>query len=531
MIEAKETLIGNITSNQTISGVLNTATEKVYPELENISITPTKEQQVFTHENSYGYDNVTIDPIPDEYIIPEGTLDINANGETDVTMFRMARIGVHTPPTLQDKEVNITENGTRNIAADEGYDGLGNVQVSVQVESTGGSGGSLNVFMQENEPSVKDGIWLQSNKEFELVASEPYITVDEWTYNQNRKQLPFQFRGGSCSQIGDDVYLFGGNLQPTYTYKYNLSTDIYTQLANIPSGMSSGSVTRVGDYIYVGGASNNRDFYRYNIASNTYTKLANSPYYLYGSQMVGVGNFIYTFGNVFTSSYSKKVYKYDIASNTWTSLTIESPEPYAMCYAFEYNGEIYLLSMRCWNGSSIYPSTKDYKFNPTTETFIEIGNSVSGWYHTGSYLDGDKVYLFGCDTANTYEIMYKYDLTNNTYTKLPNAPIGLCHSRSSAKKDNELVIFGGLTNTTLALSLYIPEQPDIDYGGDTVILYENLNPVDNDINTQIFSIENAINFKQTKFYFKDVAYKTSNTLDTSIPTYYGNGSEWIKFKN
>ena len=39
---------------------------------------------------------------------------------------------------LQDKSVEITENGTTNIVADEGYNGLGNVEVITNVASSGG---------------------------------------------------------------------------------------------------------------------------------------------------------------------------------------------------------------------------------------------------------------------------------------------------------------------------------------------------------------------------------------------------------
>ena len=103
--------------------------KEIYPSLENLTVEPTKEQQTFTHENSYGYDNVTVNPIPEEYIIPDGTLDVDANGDVDVTMFRMARIGVHTPPKLQDKEVTPTKE-TQIITSDAEYDGLGEVTVN-----------------------------------------------------------------------------------------------------------------------------------------------------------------------------------------------------------------------------------------------------------------------------------------------------------------------------------------------------------------------------------------------------------------
>ena len=44
-----------------------------------------------------------------------------------------------TDPILQDKSITITENGTTNITADEGFDGLNNVEVVTDISSSGGS--------------------------------------------------------------------------------------------------------------------------------------------------------------------------------------------------------------------------------------------------------------------------------------------------------------------------------------------------------------------------------------------------------
>ena len=112
--------------------------KEIYPPIENLEITPTKEQQVFTHENSYGYDNVTVEPIPDEYIIPEGILPITENTTYDVRRFAKVSASVHPTPNLQDKSITITENGTQNITHDNGYDGLRNVEVITNIESGGG---------------------------------------------------------------------------------------------------------------------------------------------------------------------------------------------------------------------------------------------------------------------------------------------------------------------------------------------------------------------------------------------------------
>lgn len=147
--------------------------KKVYPDLENLEVTPTTNQQIFNHQNSYGYDNVvvnavdnTIDenitpnnirtgvrilgvdgnlepdkpnqekevtptkqeqnifadtgyelgkvvvkPIPSEYIVPIGSVDIVENGVYDVTS--VAKATVNTPVPFGTKE--ITENGNYNV--------------------------------------------------------------------------------------------------------------------------------------------------------------------------------------------------------------------------------------------------------------------------------------------------------------------------------------------------------------------------------------------------------------------------------
>ena len=93
-------------------------------------VEPTREIQTVTVDEDYDQlGTVTVNPIPDEYIIPDGTLDVDANGDVDVTMFRMARVGVYTPPALQDKVVMPTRE-EQIIRYDEDYDGLNSVIVN-----------------------------------------------------------------------------------------------------------------------------------------------------------------------------------------------------------------------------------------------------------------------------------------------------------------------------------------------------------------------------------------------------------------
>ena len=70
---------------------------------------------------------VTINPIPNTYVIPTGTINITSNGATSVSGYASANVNVQ--PSLQDKTVSPTES-QQIISADNGYDGLDEVTIN-----------------------------------------------------------------------------------------------------------------------------------------------------------------------------------------------------------------------------------------------------------------------------------------------------------------------------------------------------------------------------------------------------------------
>lgn len=248
--------------------------------------------------------------------------------------------------------------------------------------------------------------------------------------------------------------------------------------------------------------------YKYNPETNEYETLANIPStftygFLYGAAVVYDNN-IYLIADNY-------LYKYDIALNTYILITDTLPTDFSHCKAHCIGGNIF-----------IFIGKDCYRFNITSQEIVKLNEeSIPIDVENGSsVLYGTSIYLFG-GTKNMKKA-YKYDTITNTYSELEDIPYSF-HTGAIGISDNTIYLVGGYGSNLSQSKFVIPLQ---EFDNNSLIIAQGAQTY----KTQIY--ENK-NIKGRLLYgFDDVVHNTTEGgIDSTLPTYYGDGTQWIKFKN
>ena len=144
-LSAPAGISGTLSAPKGIGGTLTVPAALLPPSFEGpYEVTPTEYTQTLETKELYMDDDITVNPIPDPYIVPTGTLEISQNGEADVTDY--AAVDVDVQPALQNKSVTVSSSGDTEITADDGYYGLSSATATVPTGSA--SQGTLFGFIE-----------------------------------------------------------------------------------------------------------------------------------------------------------------------------------------------------------------------------------------------------------------------------------------------------------------------------------------------------------------------------------------------
>ncbi|MBR6640921.1 MAG: BspA family leucine-rich repeat surface protein [Clostridia bacterium] len=145
MIESKCHLVGEISTKQSLEGEISNAIKYLEPITQEKSTIPTKEEQILKPDDGFtGLSKVTVGSIPEDYIIPEGSIEITENGNYDVKQKIEAVVNI---PEKQFGTKVIKSNGVYK-ASDDNLDGYSEVEVAT-------SGADLNDYFLMNADKSK----------------------------------------------------------------------------------------------------------------------------------------------------------------------------------------------------------------------------------------------------------------------------------------------------------------------------------------------------------------------------------------
>ena len=112
-LQTKTTTVnGKVTSDNAYVGLKEvTVNVQTAPTLQSKTVTPTKSQQNVTADSGYdGLSGVTVNAIPDNYVIPTGTVNITVNGTHDVSGKASVVVNVEgEKPTLNTPTIAIND--------------------------------------------------------------------------------------------------------------------------------------------------------------------------------------------------------------------------------------------------------------------------------------------------------------------------------------------------------------------------------------------------------------------------------------
>ena len=171
----------------------------VLANMQEKEITPTKETQIVEPDRNYdGLKKVTVNKIPDEYIIPSGEIDITQNGTYNVVDKATANVNI---PEKQLGTKTITKNGIYK-AVDDNLDGYSEVDVET-------SGVDINdYFVSKPRINTKINAFI---KAIPLIDISSYTTMNHtfedcielttipFMDTSNVNSMQYTFRG--CSKL------------------------------------------------------------------------------------------------------------------------------------------------------------------------------------------------------------------------------------------------------------------------------------------------------------------------------------------
>ena len=226
-------------------------------------------------------------------------------------------------------------------------------------------------------------------------------TNDFWKFDTSTEKFTqlqnglLSMHGSALAGYGNKIYMFGGNsgsLQRRF-FVYDIGTDTWTENTtsiNVPTARHHCRMVSTSDAkLYLWGSNGGSELFMYDIGTDTWTKLASSSITNeVNGDMVTDGTYLYCQGS--------NGQKYSLSSGTWSPMA-------SMIGRMVYNP--YNSAIYCVNNERLY------MYNKTHNTWTEVGLNTSIGISRGALYTSDnspRVYsTYGYRTSPT-DVIYRF---------------------------------------------------------------------------------------------------------------------------
>lgn len=406
----------------------------------------------------------------------------------------------------------------------------------------GGGEGKLNVFTGTSQPTKKEGIWIQSSQQISsTVIDQNIFLANKWNdpVLNPIPDMPISVVA-PCAEIIDGVaYVIGGQVSNNSTtgftervFRYNTKTKVWSESNAVPRRLAyAGSFVHGRNIYVVGGAatpngSGSAALNCFNVDTQTWSVKANAPTPLTRIRVEVVGNFSYVFS---IGSAGTNLWVYNILSDSWSAISSIPFNGQSYGPVAAVGAQIYLMST--WGVGTAY------KYNTLNGTWSAITKMPLNRQNTPAVAVGTNIYIFGGNqyTSGTGTMMlegYIYNTLNDSWAMAPNMPsyrvlYGIVFH------DGMVYMFGGTDasgiNFNTGFSVLAYSFTEKAYSVGTVVVFR-ADEMYGKYRSELISPAKSLGGRILS-HFDDAFIRDSTGLRGDLPTYYGNGSAWVKFKN
>ena len=467
---------------------------------------------------------------------------------------------------LQDKTIELEKNGAVELFPDEGYHGIGSVYIDAKVvedlddelsvideeiEAQTASVAeafsllqsrsalkqeaipNINIYVQSEEPTFKEGIWLQTDEELVKdldITNKTYKAVlnfDVW-----RQSNPDFNRVGCLNIEGTHcIYSVGGNqvYSSTKLTKYDFVTKTFETLPTMPFNMNwyAVGIEYENNLFMFGGdtdyniTNNSNKGLKYNIDTQEYTALTLMPFGCNPAKVLPLGNnLLILCGSIHKDSRnnkrSNKAFIYDIDNDIYTERTIPFYTYSNRRDAILIGDDLYLFGVYFSETDSI--TNKVFKWNITTDELTPLSDIPN----SKSLSSANTCLMFGKIYISSGDI---YDIASDTFETHPEFKATYSDFFMYIDETEEMV--SGDRTVQYMKTKKVTAIPEYSNDRDCILLYQNKGL--NKYHTSLIPYENASG--RMLYGFDDlVYYSVEKGINATLPIYYGTGTKWIKIR-